>query len=722
MELFNIRNLPPCAIEFPLEISPEEIVGLASPVNTLLKTSYLLEDSLETDVPFQSLFDIAVEIAGVETCGMLLLPETPNGIWEVGAIRSIDLPPEPDRFPFLIAPGELTLHYEKPVFLDSESSPAFLQICETWGSRSLVSFPLRKGREIIGALVFGKKSSHPFTRVQIKLLWVLGLQAETRLYRRVPVEAQPLYSFHDPLTHLYNNKFFEMQLEREILRARRNGGSFGLLLIDLDGFRTYNEKFLHTVGDMALQEFAGILSESVREVDTVARLNVDEFGVILPEGGTDSTRALADRINKRIKSHLLPGIGMERTERLSASIGLASFPADCFDSMGLLRKAELALSTAKQRGGGIVCTTLDTVDGSRENTPSVDIPHWKIYDASRSVMNMDKFLEILLFTGMQGLSAGRGSIVVKEAGGEYSLCAAIGFSPQEEHLTSSRLIRPGPITDWVVGHQIPLVVSRREDSPFPLPPKNNGYHTESFLSIPLVFQGKTLGALHLTNRKDGQPFTRNDLMIFSPISSEIASILSQGIGFLEHVRVFSLSILSSLSNALELRFPFLSGHSDRVRDLSLRIGERMGMDAGELAALRHAAGLHDIGILGVPSYILAKPRRLNDREMEMVQKHSFLGSKMLEGIPGMEQTCRAILEHHEHFDGSGYPHGLRGDDISLPARILSVVECYDALVTERPYRSCLTPQEALQLVRSSGNTRFDPEVATLLDKEMSISS
>jgi HD-GYP domain-containing protein (c-di-GMP phosphodiesterase class II) len=124
-----------------------------------------------------------------------------------------------------------------------------------------------------------------------------------------------------------------------------------------------------------------------------------------------------------------------------------------------------------------------------------------------------------------------------------------------------------------------------------------------------------------------------------------------------------------------------------VRDLSTRVGERMGLATTDLTALRHAAELHDVGIVGIPGNLLAKKSRLSEQETEMVRKHPFLGSKMLEGVPGMDATRRAILEHHEHFDGSGYPYGLRGDDISVSARILSIAECYDSAVSARPHRA-----------------------------------
>jgi diguanylate cyclase (GGDEF)-like protein len=713
MALFDATAVPRCAIDLPLDITPEEIGSLSVAVNTLLKSSYLLGTSFEIEATFNSLFDIAEEIAGVEACGFLSRMVSDPASWELRLGRHIEAHPSPDRLSFLIAPGPIATHFGKAVSMDPDWGPWSAPICEAWSSRSLVAFPMRTDRDITSVIVFGKRESHPFTPVQMKLLWALSLQAETHLHHADPGKAVSMYSFIDPLTHLYNWGYFNHQLEKEILRSRRSGESFSLLTLDLDGFKAYNDRFLQSAGDIALQEFAGILGGSVREVDTVARLGGDEFGILLLEGNTEGAQALAQRIIQRFQRHLLPGETESRTERLSVSVGVASFPSDSFDKADLVSKADRALHMARSKGGGRVLSFHETTNGGGVKNILRDLPIQKIYEAGRSVVDMDKFLEILLFTGMQGLSAGRGSIVVKDAEGDFTLRAAVGFGQHEEHVVASGGFRAGPITTWVVDHQLPLVVSRAEDSPFGEPFKKNGYQTESFLSIPLTHHGQTLGALHLTNRKDHRAFTHEDLKTFAPITSEIAAILAQGIGFRENVRTFSLSILTSLSGALELRFPFLSGHSNRVRDLSTRIGERMGLAAADLIALRHAAELHDVGIVGIPGNLLAKKRRLNEQETEMVRKHPFLGSKMLEGVPGMDATRRAILEHHEHFDGSGYPYGLRGNDISVAARILSVAEFYDSAVSTRPHRGALPPEEALQMVRGGSGTLFDPEVAQL---------
>ena len=713
MTSFDTMGLPRCTIDFPLDITPDEIGSLSGAVNTLLKSSYLLGTTFEIDAIFNSLFDIAEEIAGVEACGLLSCKESDPETWEVRLGRRIETNPSPDRIPFLIAPGAIAAHFGKAVSMDPEWGGWSAPICEAWSSRSLVAFPMRSDHDIRGVIVFGKRTSHPFTPAQVKLLWALSLQAETHLHRADSGKPLSFYSFHDPLTHLYNREYFDHQLEKEVLRCRRNGGSFSLLLLDIDGFTEFNERLPNTTGDIALQEFAGILNGSVREVDTVARLGGDEFGIILLEGIPEGAQALAQRIIQRFQRHLLPGDKESRTERLSASIGVASFPSDSFDKADLLSKSDHALRAAKSKGGGHVLSFHETAETKGLKNVHADLPVRKIYDAARSVVDMDKFLEILLFTGMQGLSAGRGSIVVKDAEGDFTLRAAIGFSKHEEYRTASGGFCAGPVTNWVVDHQLPLIVSRPEDSPFGGPFRKNGYRTESFLSIPLIHHGRTLGAIHLTNRQDERVFTHDDLKTFAPITSEIAAILAQGIGFRENVRTFSHSILTSLSNALELRFPFLSGHSNRVCGLSTRIGERMGLGRADLTSLRHAAELHDVGIVGIPGNLLAKKRRLSEQETEMVRKHPFLGAKMLEGVPGMDATRRAILEHHEHFDGSGYPYGLHGEDLSMLARILSVAEFYDSGVSARPHRDALPEEEVLQMVQGGAGTLFDPEVAQL---------
>src|SRR5512141_1317306 len=322
MASFDTTGIPRCTIDFPLEISPEEIGSLTGAVNTLLKSSYLLGPSFEIEATINSLFDIAKEIAGVETSGLLSCLENDPASWEVRLGRHIEAQPSPEILSFLIAPAAIVAHFGKAVSMDPDWGAWSAPICDAWSSRSLVAFPMRSDREITSVIVFGKRESHPFTPVQVKLLWVLSLQAEPHLHRADSGKSISKYSFLDPLTHLYNRRYFDNQLDKEILRARRNGQSFSLLMLDLDKFKAYNDRFLQSAGDIALQEFAGILNGSVREVDTVARLGGDEFGILLLEGNSEGAQALAWRIVQRLQRH---GDKESRTERLSVSVGVASF-------------------------------------------------------------------------------------------------------------------------------------------------------------------------------------------------------------------------------------------------------------------------------------------------------------------------------------------------------------------------------------------------------------
>lgn len=708
MTLFDPKEFPSCTVDYSLEIGQEEIAALTTPINLLLKSTFLLGNSRDLDGTFQSMFDIAEEIAAVDVCGYILFdPETEE--CKTVVTRNLDSTDPAERSPLLFVAGAAR-HFGKTLHVESGTDPRFQAMCEPWGAGSLVCYPLHRDREFIGVLVFGKRNGETFTRAQVKLLWVLANQAETLLAQTEAVRELSFYSFLDPLTHLYNRRFFDQQLEKEILRSRRNGKPFSLLMLDLDGFKEYNDRFLHQAGDIALQEFATILSDSVREVDTVSRIGGDEFAVILVESGAEGARDLCRRILGRMGGHLLPGLEGIRSERLSASIGVASFPSDSFDKQDLFAKADRSLYMAKGQGGGKVCLFHEISDLLSAQTGPGDLPVQKVYHAARSVVDMDKFLEILLFTAMQGLSATRGSIVVLDPHGGISIRTAIGFNNGENHLSPGTSVTPGAITSWVLEHREPLVASGQEEPPIPVQWKKNGYRTESFLSIPLLQGDRLLGALHLTNRRDRQPFTRMDLEAFAPIAAEIADVLHRGIVLRDTVRSFSTSILSSLTSALELRFPFLKGHFGRVTDLSLRIGRGMNLPEADLETLKTAASLHDIGMVGLPGSIFTKKRRLSERELEIARKHPFFGAKLMEGIPCVEAVRRIILEHQEFWDGSGYPHGLRGEEISLPGRILSLAEYYDSILSERPHRGALRHEEATQIIRSNVGKLFDEKV------------
>ena len=166
--------------------------------------------------------------------------------------------------------------------------------------------------------------------------------------------------------------------------------------------------------------------------------------------------------------------------------------------------------------------------------------------------------------------------------------------------------------------------------------------------------------------------------------------------------------LAALSTALDERDSTTEGHSRRVTAYARVLGQAAGLDEAGLTALARGAVLHDIGKIGVPDRILRKAGPLSPREQAMIRSHPTAGARILEGISFLQDALAVVLHHHEHWDGSGYPDGQRGEQISLLARIFAIVDCYDAMTSDRPYRKALSHADALAEIRRCSGVQFDP--------------
>jgi putative nucleotidyltransferase with HDIG domain len=176
------------------------------------------------------------------------------------------------------------------------------------------------------------------------------------------------------------------------------------------------------------------------------------------------------------------------------------------------------------------------------------------------------------------------------------------------------------------------------------------------------------------------------------------------------VRSTFLSAIDSLVKTLEERDPSTAGHSLRVRRYALRLADVLGLDPRERRQLSLAAKLHDIGKVGVPEAILNKPGPLTVAEDLIVREHTVIGERILRPVVRNAAVLAAIRGHHERLDGSGYPDGLRGDQIPRLARLIAVADCYDALTACRSYRAALPRKEALEILKFGAGTHFDPDL------------
>lgn len=225
----------------------------------------------------------------------------------------------------------------------------------------------------------------------------------------------------------------------------------------------------------------------------------------------------------------------------------------------------------------------------------------------------------------------------------------------------------------------------------------------------LVSSMRTVAAGNLSHRA---PAGRSDEIGYLAASfNEMTASLEEKTRALEATYFASIE---ALARAIDARDEYTYGHSARVASLGFEIANAMGLPKEPLNALRRASLLHDIGKIGVEDRVLRKPGPLDEDEAEAIRRHPEIGYEMLKGLRFLEESLPGVLHHHERWDGTGYPDGLKGEDIPLAVRILTVADALDALTSARPYRAALSFPEALRAIEAGAGTQFDPGVVRVL--------
>src|SRR2546425_4853716 len=175
-------------------------------------------------------------------------------------------------------------------------------------------------------------------------------------------------------------------------------------------------------------------------------------------------------------------------------------------------------------------------------------------------------------------------------------------------------------------------------------------------------------------------------------------------------RELFIGTVKGLAAAIDGKDPYTRGHSERVSRFSIAIAQRLGLTDDEVEKIRISALLHDVGKIGIDDSILKKPSALTDEEYEIMKKHPQKGYKIMAPIPGMKEFLPGMYMHHEMINGKGYPQGLKGDEIPLMARIVSVADTFDAMTTDRPYQKAMEFNAAVERLKTFVGTRYDARV------------
>jgi putative nucleotidyltransferase with HDIG domain len=251
-----------------------------------------------------------------------------------------------------------------------------------------------------------------------------------------------------------------------------------------------------------------------------------------------------------------------------------------------------------------------------------------------------------------------------------------------------------------------LLIQNKEVPGYLVPLAKEG--EKSFLIFPILLKEK-LSALVAVGYASPADRGQDDLSQVRQLADQMAVALSNA-RLIEELNHLNLSILTALARTIDAKSPWTGGHSERVTKLALEIGKALHLGPGELDMLHRAGLLHDAGKIGTPAEILDKPGRLTEEETRLMHEHVRTGVRILEPIPACADILPIVLQHHECFDGSGYPDRISGEAISLGARIFAVADYFDALISDRPYRPGMDREQVIESIRQEAGAKFDPGV------------
>jgi putative nucleotidyltransferase with HDIG domain len=241
--------------------------------------------------------------------------------------------------------------------------------------------------------------------------------------------------------------------------------------------------------------------------------------------------------------------------------------------------------------------------------------------------------------------------------------------------------------------------------------------TNSLICVPLITKGKTIGILTVffPYRRS---FTEGDKKLLLIFSSHTA-IAIQNAKLLKELKNMYIETMKSLATLLDAKDSYTRGHSEEVSKYAVEIAEELGLTEEEKELLQFSSILHDIGKIGVDDNILKKPSKLTPSEYEKIKKHPVIASRILKSVKGFENIAKIIAHHHEHYDGKGYPDGLKKDSIPLLSRIIAVADAFEAMTSDRPYRKAFDKNTALYELEINKNKQFDPVVVDAFKRILS---
>lgn len=325
----------------------------------------------------------------------------------------------------------------------------------------------------------------------------------------------------------------------------------------------------------------------------------------------------------------------------------------------------------------------------------------------------DELIHILSLTLIGQLGIGSVALFYAFDDVEEYLSYAGGKGVQSSILKTVRLSRDIGLSNHLLSNQDVLDLSNPD---LPEDAKKEATFVADFgvtYCFPLIVKSRLMGIVFVGGKVNNNEFTDNDLEIFKSICSSAATGLENARLYAE-LQATYVSTIKVLISTIEAKDSYTKGHTERVAKYARMLAEEMQLPKRERDVISFGASLHDIGKLGVYEDILNKPSDLTANEWEMIRSHPTVGANIIKNMKFLEASCDLVRHHHERLNGTGYPDGLKGEEISTGARIVAVADSFDAMTSDRPYRKAFTIREAIEQLKKQSE-KFDQEVVEHLE-------
>lgn len=320
-----------------------------------------------------------------------------------------------------------------------------------------------------------------------------------------------------------------------------------------------------------------------------------------------------------------------------------------------------------------------------------------------SVLETEAICHIVLKQAVDIIGARSSVVMLLDSEGEHLTATASAGVARD----MKRIKVKDSVYETVIQSKTPLVIEDLEKYPH-LKGKINKEKIP-LICVPVCIGDEVAGLISMSEKSSGEPFTSGDTKLLCAIASQAGMSLGNA-RLHEELNGVLLSTVESLAAAIEAKDLYTHGHCRRVAEYSTAIAQEIGLPAKEIADLKLAGILHDIGKIGISDSILKKPGELNNQELMEIRSHPVKGTEIIKHIESMNSIALWIRHHHERYDGTGYPDGLKGEDIPLHSRILSVADAYDALTSNRSYSPRYPYYVPLAKLRMDSGSHFDPEI------------